>query len=140
MRKLIALAAIATMLVPSTPMSASASYWSQDSRCVLTNDGRVSLRGSISNSDGSYAYYGPIRWVYRVLDLDASTGWTRLHVGFRESVTVEPDGEWVATFASYPMPRDGFAYKLIVKPTGWRFTMTRYNDNKENPYCRTRAA
>lgn len=134
------MAAIATIFTLTVPISASASYFSNSSRCVLTDDGNVSLRGSVAaNADGSWAYFGPVRWIYRMRDLDASTSWTRLHVGCRESVTVNPDGTWVATFSSYPRPTAGFAYRLTAKLTDYSFGLTGYHDNKENPSCRTRA-
>lgn len=141
MRKFVAVVTFSTVFMLTGPPSASASYWSNGGRCVLTEEGMVLLRGRISTSDGSWSYYGPVRWVYRMRELGAASGWTHIDRGFRERVIVHSDASWEATFRSTtPMPTTGFAYQLLGKPTGWTFALTRYNDNKDNPFCRTRAA
>lgn len=139
MRKLIALAAIATMLTLAASPPASASYWHYGGRCRLTDDGSVFLGGFVSNSDGAYFAYGPVEWFYKMRELGTSTGWRRIDQGFRETVIVDPDGTWTAKFRSAPVPRAGFAYRLIAE-FSFRAEVARYNDKRENPNCRPQAA
>jgi hypothetical protein len=140
MRKLIAVVAVSTVFMLTAPPSASASYWSYGGHCVLTEDGSVILRGFVYNSDGAYFSYGPVDWIYQRRELGSSIGWRRIDRGFRETVTVNPDGTWITRFRSTPSPTEGFAYRLIAEAAFYTFDLTAYNDNKENPLCRTRAA
>jgi hypothetical protein len=107
MKKLIPLLIAGLLSMPASAQASSLSIWG---RCVVADDGHVSLVGRARSYE--YSGYAPYEWVYRYRSIGEARWQEGDDLGFRTWVNVIPKGNFDIGFRSVPVETAGMVYRL----------------------------